>query len=201
MKKNKAMRAASGLLVAILLTTSMISRTFAKYTSTESQTSTATVAKWSFKVGDTQIEDSQNFTFDLFNTANEFGENVEDTDVKKDGNIIAPGTQGKFELKLTNDSEVNATYAVDYTVDNKGVPIEYSIDGTTWTKNLTNVNATNIAINETATITVQWRWAFEGSGSTNYTTSQTDTTDTALGSATNLAQPSVIAKITATQVD
>ena len=46
MKKNKMMRTASGLLVATLLTTSMISGTFAKYTTQDEASDSARVAKW-----------------------------------------------------------------------------------------------------------------------------------------------------------
>ena len=46
MKKNKMMRIASVLLVAVLLSTCTISGTFAKYASTASQTATASVATW-----------------------------------------------------------------------------------------------------------------------------------------------------------
>ena len=46
MKKNKALRAASALLVLTLLTTSIIGGTFAKYTSRGSVNDTARVAKW-----------------------------------------------------------------------------------------------------------------------------------------------------------
>ncbi len=46
MKKNKMMRLASVLLVAVLLTTSAISGTFAKYVTQDSANDTARVAKW-----------------------------------------------------------------------------------------------------------------------------------------------------------
>ena len=46
MKKNKALRAASALLVLTLLTTSIIGGTFAKYTTSGSVNDTARVAKW-----------------------------------------------------------------------------------------------------------------------------------------------------------
>ena len=46
MKKNKMMRLASILLVCVLLTTSVISGTFAKYVTTDSASDTARVAKW-----------------------------------------------------------------------------------------------------------------------------------------------------------
>ena len=46
MKKNKVMRFASLLLIATLLTTSVISGTFAKYTTSDSAQDTARVAKF-----------------------------------------------------------------------------------------------------------------------------------------------------------
>ena len=46
MKKNKMMRAASALLVAVLLTTSVISGTFAKYITEDKGSDEARVAKW-----------------------------------------------------------------------------------------------------------------------------------------------------------
>lgn len=52
----------------------------------------------------------------------------------------------------------------------------------------------------TDTITIQWRWAFTGGASANYTTSQDDSTDTALGIAGS-ATPTVKAKIVVNQVD
>ena len=50
MKKNKMMRLASILLVCVLLTTSVISGTFAKYVTTDSASDTARVAKWGIDV-------------------------------------------------------------------------------------------------------------------------------------------------------
>ena len=50
MKKNRMMRVASALLVAVLLTTCAISGTFAKYVTTESGSDFARVAKWGVNV-------------------------------------------------------------------------------------------------------------------------------------------------------
>ena len=55
-------------------------------------------------------------------------------------------------------------------------------------------------MNADDSITVQWRWAFTGDASANYTTSQTDSTDTALG-VLGTDTISVQATIVATQVD
>ena len=50
MKKNKMMRLASVLMVAVMLTTSVISGTYAKYTTKGSASDTARVAKWGVEV-------------------------------------------------------------------------------------------------------------------------------------------------------
>lgn len=50
MKKNRMMRLASGLLVAVLATTSMISGTYAKYVTSASASDAARVAKWGVNV-------------------------------------------------------------------------------------------------------------------------------------------------------
>ena len=51
-----------------------------------------------------------------------------------------------------------------------------------------------------ADIAIKWRWTFEGKDSVNYATSQSDVTDTTLGTA-GTATITVSAKITATQID
>lgn len=176
-----------------------VAGTYAKYTSTfTGTTDTATVAKWAFEINDQAATNT--FTFDLFKTINEADGTTTEGDVA--ATKIAPGTGGKFSIKLANKSEVNAKYSVAYTITNEaGIPVEFSIDkGATWTTGLTNVSATAINQNANTTIEIQWRWAFEGKDSANYTSTQTDTTDTDLGKAAS-ASITVKADITATQVD
>lgn len=193
----KNVRNALVLSLVLLSVVSMgsVAGTYAKYTSNATGTDSARVAKWSFTVGTTDIATSSTFTFNLFETV--------DSNVKTgvDENIIAPGTEGSFTIALQNDSEVNATYSIDYTVTNTAsIPVEFSIDnGATWTTTLTDVIDTDINMSgATDSITIKWRWAFEGAGSSNYTDSQTDLTDTALG-VTGTDTITVSAKITATQ--
>ena len=116
MKKNTMMRLASGLLVAVLLTTCAISGTFAKYVTSDSSTDSARVAMWGVSVvasGD-----------DLFNTqytdtTNGLTVVSSDTD-----NVVAPGTSNdefdadglKFTIKGTPEVAVKITY--DFTVTN-----------------------------------------------------------------------------------
>ena len=48
------------------------------------------------------------FSFNLFDTINDTSDGNNETDVKS--TKIAPGTKGKFEIKVENLSEVNANY-------------------------------------------------------------------------------------------
>lgn len=188
-----------------LLTVGLIS----KYNSEVSGTAEASVAKWAWEIGGSSITSAADvtngYTFDLFQTIKEADGTTSETDVAS--GKIAPGTGGSFDLEITNNSEVNATYAIAFTETNtSGIPIEYSLDGgTTWVTaaNLA-VNTTNIDMGATATKTIQWRWAYTGAQSANYTTTQTDTTDTALGFAANTTpapKVQVTAAVTVTQRD
>ena len=171
MKRNRMMRIASFLLIAVLATTCAISGTFAKYTSDFTGESNARVAKWSFTVGTTQMTSSvKTFTFDLFKSVNDANV-AKETDGSKPS-IIAPGTQGSFVINLTNNSEVTASYKVTLSEENDDqIPIEYSTDGSAW-KSLTNFNADQAATNVTmsggtASVTIHWRWAFNTSDDQN----------------------------------
>ena len=197
------------LLVAVLVTSYSVSGTYAKYTSTFiGSTDSARVAAWSFEVNDTDMTVAQNaFTFDLFNTVKDTKDGSTESDVATTETIIAPGTTGSFDIKLENLSEVNAKYAINYTLTNANIPVEFSIgtvdEDTEWVSNIASLNVSEVGINMngTAVITVNWRWAFVGTESTNFTTSQTDATDTALGEKDTLDTISVQASIIVTQVD
>ena len=154
-------------LVAILAVTTMftmcfVGGSFAKYTSSASNSDNATVAKWSFKVGEVDIATtSETFIFNLFDTINDTKDHNDEDDVVD--TKIAPGTEGFINLVLKNESEVTAQYTIDYTVTKNGIPVEFSVDdGETWTNDLDDVAATTLASGATApTITIQWRWVFE----------------------------------------
>lgn len=201
MKKNKMMRIASVLLVAVLLSTCAISGTFAKYTSSSTATDTARVAKWDFTIGETDITTSNTFTFDLFNTTSYTDSNV-DTDGSGSEVVIAPGTTGSASVTLTNNSEVAATYAVAFSATESGVPLQWSTDGTTWKNDISDldISATNIAMNNgSAIITIHWKWAFVSE--TVVDTDQSDSIDTNLGTAASLATVTFSATVTVTQVN
>lgn len=189
MKKN------SILIVVLLFVTMLalvaISSTYAKYTSAAVGTDTAVVAKWKI------TEDLATKSVDLFSESKIYdlkgvtdftAEGTDDLDVRNraDG-IIAPGTWGKFSFNIKNDSDVTAEYALAFTVNEAGVPLQWSTDGKTWTDDLANVAATKLAMDANTDVTVYWKWEFEGD-------------DTALGTA-GTAKPSVTIDATFTQVD
>ena len=170
MKKNRMMRLASVLLVLTLLTTSVISGTFAKYTSTVTGSATATVAKWSFEVNDTEIATTTpaTVTFNLFDTSTNFDEAGNDVVNGK----IAPGTKGSFNFKVENTSEVSAKYTITF-----GATFPTGIDGNRFkfysdaamTNEISVVDGKYAAANgveievgdtEADTVTVYWQWTF-----------------------------------------
>lgn len=202
-KRSPMMRVASIMLVLCLALSCAVFGTLAKYTSdATSGTSTASVAKWSFTVEGTDIATAETFT------ANLFGETLLDSDIATAetdvaSGKIAPGTSGKIELNVANKSDVNATYAVDFTANEAGVPLQWSLDGSTWKDSIDALdfdskdeadNAGVVAMNDgTASDTLYWQWVY-------FVDAEGDTADTALGIAAS-AQPTVTVKVTATQVD
>ena len=194
MMKNKMMRIAAFLLVAVLLSVCVISGTYAKYTSTIAGSDSARVAKWDIQVGGVTANSSDEFTFNLFNTIVDTLNDGNETDIAPaDGSIIAPGTKGSFKIEIANESEVTAKYAIAFSaVNTAGIPVQFSTDGTTWTSDITTLNVadTQIEIDGSASVTVYWQWVFDGN----------DTTDTNLGLAGS-ATIAVTASVTATQVD
>ena len=201
-KKNLMMRIASVLLIAVVLTTSVIGGTLAKYTSTATVTASKAVAKWSIQLeGQEMTVPGPAISIDLSETFKEYDGVTEETHVAN--TLLAPGTSGSFDFTIMNTSEVTATYSIaleeaianrPISVSEESFPIEYSTNKTHWSTDITTVPTSGtLAINETATVTVYWRWAFEGS----------DVIDTALGVAAQTPAPTVTvtATITATQVD
>lgn len=194
-RKNSAMvRIVAILAVTMMFTLCFVGGTFAKYTSSSTGTDSATVAQWDIKVNSVNIATTDTFTFDLFKTITDSDLSSAETDMDPvDGTIIAPGTSGKFDIVIKNDSQVNATYAIDYSVTNtNSIPVQFSVDGTTWKTDINELDVTGVAIDmgATTTVTVQWKWIFDGD----------DVIDTNLGSAAT-ATLKVDAKVTATQVD
>ena len=203
MKKNTMMRLASGLLVAVLLTTCAISGTFAKYVTSDSSTDSARVAKWGVNV-DVVVDGAFATEYDAKETVTDLtGTAIAKTVVSSNGdNLLAPGTSGTLLSKaaITGSPEVavNIKKVADlkltgWTVDGAYYcPIVITI-GTT---ELHGNNYTTAADFEAAVeaalavdvncqananlamdTTVAWEWKFvDGVG-------QDDAKDTALGNA------------------
>lgn len=114
MKKNKMMRLASGLLVAVLITTSMISGTFAKYVTTAEGSDKARVARFGVEItanGDTfateYATDDENVVGTIAKSVVSYQHAGEIQDV------VAPGTKGemvKMTLTGTPEVAVNVSY-------------------------------------------------------------------------------------------
>ena len=122
MKKNRMMRLASGLLVAVLLTTCAISGTFAKYVTEGEASDSARVAKWGVNINAE--------SFDLFTTDYKTDDTTAtftgDYSVSSEGtanrdDVMAPGTSGKIaNISITGTPEVAVEVAVKATVTVSG---------------------------------------------------------------------------------
>ena len=194
MKKNKMMRLASFLLIAVLVSTSAISGTYAKYVTTAGAQDSARVAKWGVEVTATG-----NAAF-----ATKYDDETGDdgTKVVSDVKVVAPGTEGDLAAitiegspEVVVDVDVNATltltgWEIDgveycpivFTVGNE----EIKIDGV----NITTVAALKAAVeakfnamdkNDVAvgtdladSIAISWAWPFS-------TSEANDEKDTDLG--------------------
>ena len=139
MKKNRMMRLASLLLVCVLLTTSVISGTFAKYTTNKTGSDTARVAHWGVTItpNGTMFEkvygkDDASYTLGA-NT-------VETSDEWK---LVAPGTTDSLtEIVLQGSPEVATRVTYDATVNLDGwklsdgtteyCPVYFTIEGKTY---------------------------------------------------------------------
>ena len=109
MKKNVMMRVASVLLVAVMLTTCVISGTFAKYVTSGEGTDSARVAKF----GVTVTANGETFTTSEDGTV--AGVSAK-TVLSGDGDVVAPGMSGdmaSMTLAGTPEVAVRVTYSAD----------------------------------------------------------------------------------------
>ena len=125
MKKNMMMRIASVLLIAVLMSTSAISGTYAKYVTTASGDDIARVAKW----GVTITPNGAMFEKQYGKNDNTY--TVSDNTVESLGEwkLVAPGTtDGLTEVVLAGTPEVATRVTYDATVTLDGWTLS---DGTT----------------------------------------------------------------------
>ena len=210
MKKNRMMRIAAVLLIAVLLTTSVISGTFAKYVTEVSSSDSARVAKWGFNTASINFEDL--FAASYTNVANG----------SDDLAIIAPGTEGevsfKFESTLNDGPEVAYTFKVDTEGSScadaiqKNANIQWKLDDGewgTWSALITAIENLDgnkdYGVSELPAMvnvehTVAWQWTFNNTDDGN---DNDDYNDSDLGNTAVDEQLAVtlIITITATQID
>lgn len=182
MKKNVIFRIAAVVLMCTLVTACFASSTFAKYTSQAEGKATATVAKWDIEVTDVNgiqklgVDKVDNLAFNFAETwTNLVNAGTGDT-VKT--NLLAPGTQGSFDVKVTNKSDTAAQYTIKLAYDSTNevtLPdtFVFSTDPTfedptkeiTLTSDLQDVATGRLEIGSStaqdATQTIYWQWKFE----------------------------------------
>lgn len=224
MRKNRMMRAASALSIAVLLSTSMISGTFAKYVTSAEANDYARVAKWGVQITPNGTLFAKEYA--TTDTTTYTGDNsVESIDEWK---VVAPGTDGKLtEVVLTGTPEVATSVTYDATVEltnwtlengTEYCPIIFTVEGTEY-KMDADVTTVEALINKVETAienckqvyspntdlssksadypSVSWKWEF-------HVDDATDVKDTELGNLTANGRASIIKvdiKTTVTQVD
>lgn len=211
MKKNTMMRIASVLLVAVLLSTCVISGTYAKYTSTATTTDSARVAHWGFN--EAAVENIALFTYTDTGVAGAGG-----------AKVIAPGTSNEVTLHMVYTDGASGTitapevaYELDVEVTLTGDYDDLeAIDGFSFTlngaeKKLSEIETAIEAASGTyaagalptifqETAKLGWAWEFEATGD-DAVKAAANAADTALGNANPLNNVSITIEITATQLD
>lgn len=228
MKKNKMMRVASALLVAVLLTTSVISGTFAKYVTADNTGDSARVAEFGVEV----VVTGDNI-FDATYTDEDADYNGWAVNAGTD-DVVAPGTTkaNLTDLTLTGTPEVavrvayTATLTLENWEDQNGdeyCPLvftvegtEYKIDGSTIT-NIAGLKAaveeaiadcskdyepnTNLAATASTTDapTVAWSWPYSTSDANDI--KDTHLGDVAAKTPANAATVELNTAVTITQIN
>ena len=216
MKKNRTMRIAAVMLVFALLTTCIISGSFAKYVTTGSTAGeTARVAKWGVTIEGTGTTFAKNYLANTGASANEGTTATEGITVKSSTAdlVVAPGTKGTLaSFTVTGTPEVSAAITYEATItfangwDASTCPIVFTVNGEVKTaaQVVSAINAATVTFDVSGTssfadamnagLTVGWEWPFVGD----------DAADTAFGNAAARGEaPAVTISITATitQVD
>jgi hypothetical protein len=216
MKKNRTLRIASVMLVLALITTCIISGTFAKYVTTGQAKDIARVAKWGVTI---TAETGKAFgtAYTRGSSAISASASVDTDSVFADDKVVAPGTEGTLLSVSIAESGREVECEVKYTVTKFNLtgwgdycPLVFKVgneeikQGTgtvaeleTAVKNaITGLNAT-YKVGETiadSSTTIAWEWPF-------HTTDENDSKDTALGSASIPATIEIQVDVEIAQVD
>ena len=218
MKRNTILRVSAILLVLTLLSTCVISGTFAKYTTSTKANDDARIAKWGVVVNATADSFTNDYTND---TAAITVASSDDTVISfvSGENVLAPGTDGNLcGLTITGQPEVavkiDATAELeltDWAVDSAYYcPLVITVgttefkgndyaDAEAFEKAVEDAIVAEIAVASVDpntdladAVAVTWAWAYEGND---------DVKDTALGNAAAPATISIAVSVTVTQID
>ena len=185
MKKNRLFMLGIVTVFVAILSLTLVSSTFAKYTSTVTGEDSAKVAKWAWTYTGTHtggadeidLSSAKTVDFDIFKVVYDLDNNdlvnksAEETDIERtEGIEVAPGTGGFYTFSVTNASEVTAKATFTFAaLANSTLPIEFSTTNLadSWTDDLAEINAQideqTLAVGATSTeVTLYWRWAFNG---------------------------------------
>ena len=231
MKKTVMMRVASIMLVLVLLTSSVISGTFAKYVTSDKAHDEARVAKWGVVVTaeDNTMFGSAYVSADgtvsaTYNAATDSVHAENGTDY-----VVAPGTEGDLtSITIAGKPEVDVAVAYVGTVDlnnwtvggnfycplvfvikDRDGNVEATIDGSTYAEEAVLESAIATYINNfSAEYEANTDLSSVEDGSLNiswewpfYISDDRDVKDTALGDAATAATISIDIKCTVTQID
>lgn len=162
MKKNRLFMLGLVTVFVAVLSLTLVSSTFARYTSTITAGASAQVAKWDVKVNDSSTEIEAN----LWQTI------VDTTDGNQDEHVttgkIAPGTKGSYQLILTNNSEVAVNYTMNITEELKGVPVDFVYKIGEEEQTVTDNKLTGtLTMGASVTYVISWEWPFGESTNDN----------------------------------
>lgn len=152
MKKNKMMRLASALLVAVMLTTCTISGTYAKYVSQANNNDHARVAKWGVTVkvqSETGGVKENAFEVNYLKGTNTpttatTGVSVASSNTEK---VLAPGTKGTLATyTITGKPEVSVSIAATAVLD---LGDKWVVEGNEYCPLVFKVNSTEFKIDAT----------------------------------------------------
>ena len=123
MKKNVMMRVASLMLVMVLMTSSVISGTFAKYVTEGSASDSARVAKWGVEFDNDSDLFEEEYAYDN-QSSSHFASWVYSVESEGVDDVVAPGTTGNaYNLTTTGTPEVS--YIVEFKVEDATLETVY----------------------------------------------------------------------------
>ena len=186
------------LLLVIGVSGVLIAGTYAKYTATISKSSSVAIAKWNFESDNS----TETINIDLKNNYDESTlvstRTVDGVDYK----VIAPGTEGSFDIDLVNTSDVGVNFKVSLdSVEHFPTNIKFYKDSNYQTELIPGLSKITGKLaandNQGLTIKVYWKWEFETGSLINEIYSG-DTSDTEYGTLGEILEIPVT--ITGTQV-